>query len=232
MSDATPAPLPRIHSRRLLVIRHAQSEHHLNGLTGGWTDTGLSDLGREQARRLAARLGSELAGVPVTLCASDLRRGIETAAPIAAALGVPIQPEPRLREHNNGAAAGLTVAEASARYPEGFAGSWRADFRPFPDAETWREFNARICSFLEELPEDGPMPLLVTHGGTAMNIIAWWLRLGFEALQGIWFHTPPAGITVLRTDDGPTFSHRGLERLGDTAHLHGLTPPPSLLSAP
>lgn len=219
---------PAITSRRLIVIRHAQSEHHLNGLTGGWTDTGLTDLGREQARRLAERLAEELAGTPVTIYASDLRRGIETAAPVAAALRVPMMPEPRLREHNNGDAAGLTVVEASARFPETFASPWAADLRPFPNAETWREFDARICSFLAELPESSPLPLLITHGGTAMQIIAWWLGIELEAMQRVWFGTPPTGITVLHADDGPDFSHRGIERLGDIAHLHGLSPPPSL----
>lgn len=220
-----------IRSRRLIVIRHAQSEHHVNGLTGGWTDTGLSDLGHEQARRLAERLRMELAGVPITLYASDLRRAAETAAPIAAALGVPVTPEPRLREHNNGAAAGLTIAEASRRYPESFAGPWGTDVRPFPGAETWREFDLRICSFLMEIPAAGPLPLLVTHGGTLMHIVAWWIGIGFEALQRTWFGCPPAGIAVLHADDGPTWSHRGIDRLGDIAHLHGLPLPPLALPA-
>lgn len=219
-----------LRSRRLIVIRHAQSEHHLNGMTGGWTDTSLTDLGQAQAGRLAERLRSELAGVPVVLHASDLRRGIETAEPVAAALGVPVMPESRLREHNNGAAAGLTVAEATARFPDAFAGPWATDFCPFPGAETWREFDARICSFLNELPEDGPLPLLVTHGGTAMNIIAWWLGLGCEALQRIWFGTPPTGITVLHADDGPGWRHRGIDRLGDIAHLQGMSSMPPLVT--
>src|SRR6266540_5612451 len=105
MTPHSPCP------QSLVVVRHAQSEHHVRGLTGGWTDTGLTELGHEQALLLAARLKAELAGAPITLYVSDLRRCLETAAPIAQAVGTEIVREPRLREHNNGAAAGLTVAE-------------------------------------------------------------------------------------------------------------------------
>jgi broad specificity phosphatase PhoE len=215
---------PPNRSRRLLIVRHAQSEHHVLGLTGGWTDTGLTDLGHEQARRLAARLAAELAGAPIRLYTSELRRAAETAGHIAAALGVEPVPDPRLREHNNGAAAGLTHAEAVARFPDSYARSWDTDMRPFPGAETWREFHARTSSFMEALPVDGPMPLLVTHGGTLMNLIAWWLRLEVEALQNLWFGALPASVTVLQADDGPGWSHRGIERLSDIAHLQDLAP--------
>ena len=205
----------------LVVVRHAQSEHHVRGLTGGWTDMGLTELGREQARLLAARLECELGGVPVRLYTSDLQRGLETAAPIAAALGVAAIPEPRLREHNNGAAAGLTLAEAAARFPETYNRLWAMEERPFPGAETWHEFYDRVAAFLDGLPAAGPLPLLVTHGGVIMNIIAWWLRLGPETLQRTWFGAHPASITVLHADETRAWSHRGVERLGDIAHLYG-----------
>jgi len=205
----------------VLVVRHAQSEHHVRGLTGGWTDTGLTDLGHEQAHLLAARLAHELIGVPVRLYTSDLRRGLETAAPIAAALGVAAIAEPRLREHNNGAAAGLTHAEAAARFPGAYNRLWTMDESPFPGAETWHEFYDRIASFLVTLPGDGPLPLLITHGGALMNIVAWWLRLDAATLQRIWFGAHPTGITVLHADEASAWSHRGIERLNDIAHLSG-----------
>src|SRR5436309_3478848 len=82
--------------------------------------------------------------------------------------------DPRLRERNNGAAAGLTYAEASRRFPEACSELWTWDARPSPDSETWREFYSRVAGFLESLSLDGPLPVLVPHGGTAMNIVAWW----------------------------------------------------------
>ena len=200
----------------VLLIRHAESIHGALGLTGGWTDAGLSETGHEQARALADRLSVELAGVPVTLYSSDLLRCLETAAPVAEALGVPVVPAPALREHNNGVVAGRTLAEARARYPESFSTLWGVDTRPFPGAETWREFYTRLADFLARLPPSGPLPVLVTHGGALMNAIAWWLRMDLPTLTNCWFGAPPASVTVLRSDE---WNQRGLERLGDVGHL-------------
>jgi broad specificity phosphatase PhoE len=76
---------------RILVVQHAEKER-----TPG--DPGLTPTGHEQARRVAARL----AGTgPVALWTSPLRRAQETAAPIAAALGLDVVVEPRLRERMN-----------------------------------------------------------------------------------------------------------------------------------
>ena len=34
----------------IIIVRHGQSEHHVRGLTGGWTDTPLTALGHGQRR--------------------------------------------------------------------------------------------------------------------------------------------------------------------------------------
>ncbi len=203
----------------VVLVRHAQSDHHVRRLTGGWTDTPLTALGHEQSRRVAARLRRELGDVPVSLYTSDLLRAQETAAHIAAAFGVEPRPDPRLREHNNGAAANLTMAEASARFPGVFDAPWTADFRPFPGAETGREFSERAGAFIDTLADDGATPVVVSHAGTIIRLVARWLRLPAEALEATIFATHPTGVTVLQADDG---GHRIVERLNDTAHLAGL----------
>lgn len=50
--------------KSLLLIRHGQSEYQVKGLTSGWTDTGLTDLGRRQATYLAKRLKREIGDIP------------------------------------------------------------------------------------------------------------------------------------------------------------------------
>jgi probable phosphoglycerate mutase len=96
----------------VILVRHGQSEHHVRGLTGGWTDTPLTEIGHEQAVRVAARLKEELGQTPITLYTSDLLRAGETARHIARAFGVEPVADPRIREHNNGEGAGLTIDEA------------------------------------------------------------------------------------------------------------------------
>lgn len=41
---------------KIIVIQHCQSEHHINNMTGGWTDTPLTELGRNQSELIGLRL--------------------------------------------------------------------------------------------------------------------------------------------------------------------------------
>jgi probable phosphoglycerate mutase len=203
----------------VIVVRHAQSEHHVRRLTGGWTDMPLTDLGHEQSRRLAARLKSELAGAPIALYTSDLRRAAETADHLAAALNAKPIADARLREHNNGEAVGMTLTEARERYAGVFDHAWSIDERPFPGSETGREFYARLSAFVDDLrDDDGRTPIVVSHGAAIICIIARWLRLTPEALEPIGFSSHTTGITTLTLDK---YGCPQVERLNDIAHLAG-----------
>lgn len=187
------------------------------GLTGGWTDTPLTEAGHDQARLLAARLASELAGRPVSLYSSDLQRAMQTAWHLGEALGAEITLDPRLREHNNGAAANLTIHQAAARYPDTWDIAVPLDTRAYEGAETPREFYDRVGAFIDEIEHDGRVPIAVTHGGTMVCLVARWLRLSAETLNPIGFSAHTTSITVLSEDK----NGRRLERLNDTAHLAG-----------
>jgi broad specificity phosphatase PhoE len=74
----------------LLFVRHAESVSGVEGTFGGPHGCrGLTAPGREQAEKLGQRLAAELRDTPpVSVYSSTLRRAIETAAVIAAALGL------------------------------------------------------------------------------------------------------------------------------------------------
>jgi probable phosphoglycerate mutase len=200
----------------IVVVRHAQSEHHINGMAGGWTDTGLTDLGRSQADSVAARLRSELDGIPCRLYTSDLLRAAQTAEHIARALGVQAEVAPPLREYNNGLAAGLMATEAERLQTEPTEPFM--DWRPYPQAETWREFYRRVAGWMDTLPLDaGEVPVLVSHGGTIKQIVTWWLELDTDRPRQAAFDTATTSITVLRVNG---WGEHSLERLNDTAHLY------------
>jgi broad specificity phosphatase PhoE len=203
----------------IILLRHGQSEHHVRGLSGGWTQTPLTALGHEQSERAAARLKAELGEIPVRLFTSDLLRCQETARHIAAAFGVEAVPDARLREHNNGAAVDLTMTEVRERFPGVFDSPWPLDFRPFPGSETGREFYERAGAFIDTLPDKGPLPVVVSHGGTLICLVARWLGLTPEALEPVGFAFHTASITVLQTD---RHGSRIVERLNDIAHVAGL----------
>lgn len=204
-------PLPT-----LIVIRHAQSISHVTGLTGGWTDVGLTDLGRRQADLLGARLQQDLGNRPLRILCSDLQRALQTAEPIGRVLGRAVEPAPALREFNNGAAAGLT--EEQAQEIEIAPSEPLLDWQPYPEAETWRAFYERVAAFLRAVVhQESPPLILVTHAGTIENIVSWWLGLGLEQLNRYSFEAAPSSLTVLRVNH---WDQNTIERLNDTAHLH------------
>jgi len=206
----------------IILIRHGQAEHNLGELTGGWSSTSLTDLGRRQVEALASRLKDELE-MPCLLYHSDIKRATQTAEIIAEATGLTPIPDPGLREFNNGIAADKTKAEAEPYYTPPTEPI--LDWQPFPGAETWRKFYGRVSDCMDALVrgQDRRM-VIVSHGGTIVNIVAWWLRLEMEALSYVSFKTSPASVSVLTVSD---LNERTLERLSDTAHLHslGLSPP-------
>jgi probable phosphoglycerate mutase len=211
----------------IILVRHAQSQHHVNGLTGGWTDTGLTDLGHRQAACLASRLKQELEGTPIGLVCSDLKRALQTAEVIGQEIGVTAQLIPELREFNNGIAAGMTREEADKirREPTGLFIDWQ----PYPEAETWRKFYWRVTGCMDRLVEEQEgLLLVVTHGGTLVNIVTWWLQLDIEWLSGLSFGAHPTSISVLHTNQ---WGDRELRRLNDTAHLYAEGLAESLLTA-
>lgn len=205
----------------LILIRHGQAEHQVNGLTGGWSDTALTPMGQEQVRLLGKRLCAELDGAPVTLGVSSLRRALQTAAILADALDMAPQVLPELVDLNNGVAAGKTHAQARelARPQTEPAIDWQ----PYPEAETWREFHTRMTGFIEAFSAAQSAPaILVTHFANIDVITSWWLGLPVESPTH--FEIAPASLTVLTTS---RYNERAVERLNDTAHLfaHGLTEP-------
>jgi len=45
--------------KKIITIQHTQSQHHLNGMVGSWTDWELSDLGKIQADNIGRKLSIE-----------------------------------------------------------------------------------------------------------------------------------------------------------------------------
>jgi len=141
-------------------------------------DSPLDLIGRAQAAGAAVAVAPMR---PDAIVSSDLSRTADTAATVAAEVGLSVSLDPRLREINLGEWEGLTRAEARERFPEEYA-SWQAgsDARR-GGGETYAEVGARAAEcIVERLDQLGPGALLVavTHGGTARATIG--TLLGFD----------------------------------------------------
>ncbi len=209
---------PRISPSPLIIlVRHGEAEHLVSNLTGGWTDTSLTENGRLQAKAVAEWLHEELHGKKLNLYCSDLKRAKETAEPIAEVLGLSPGYYIELREKNNGKAAGLTVEEAEKYFTEPPSNKFPLDWLPYEGGETWRQFYARVCGFMDELfPSINDTSIIVSHGGTIHMMVSWWLKLSPESMNDVFFNVETTGVTVLHKP--PTGEHL-IDRLNDTSHL-------------
>ena len=208
----------------IYIVAHGQSEHHVQGLVGGWYDTALTDLGRRQADALAERISELVGEAPdVEVYASDLRRAAQTASPIAKALAVDVTHMSDLRERSYGSAGGRPEAwlDEHAVYvgPDGD----RLDHRDgIEGAETKREFATRIYRAMDRIVQSPcPTQIVVTHGYAVTFAIAAWIRMPLEAVGWVNFRSGAAGLSHLREDD--RWFNRYLLSLNDRAHLAGVS---------
>lgn len=114
---------------RIVAVRHGRTAWNADQRLQGHLDVPLDALGHAQAARLAAALAGE--GL-AAIYSSDLQRARDTAAPLAAALGLPVHTDPALRERSFGRLEGATYAEVERDWPED-ALRWRRrdpDFGP------------------------------------------------------------------------------------------------------
>jgi broad specificity phosphatase PhoE len=144
------------------VVRHGQSTWNAEGvLQGQRADVPLTELGHAQARAAAELLAGCGATSVVT---SDLLRARTTAAPIAHALGVPVEERTGLREQCVGIYEGRRSRDV---WTETDPDAWgRADWRP-AGGESIADVAARLQPVLDELRARSQPVVVVTHGDTA-----------------------------------------------------------------
>ncbi len=158
---------------RILLVRHGETDDNRNRIFQGQKGSSLNDLGREQARRLAARL----APMKITaVFASDLARARETAELVASPHSLTVTTTVALREVDVGAWSGLPYDAVEEKFPEEYA-AWRSglDIRR-GGGETYEELSARMMKVLGSIADsvsDTPdgLALCVSHGGAIRSVI-------------------------------------------------------------
>ncbi|GAS86066.1 glucosyl-3-phosphoglycerate phosphatase [Mycolicibacterium brisbanense] len=169
--------------RRLLLLRHGQTEYNAGSRMQGQLDTELSDLGRDQAAAAAEVLAKRQ---PLLIVSSDLKRALDTAMTLGDRAGLPVQIDERLRETHLGDWQGLNHLEVDAVAP-GARAIWRDDARWAPHGGESRVDVARrsvplvseIVATQHEWGLDEPERpvVLVAHGGLIAALTAGLLGL-------------------------------------------------------
>jgi probable phosphoglycerate mutase len=216
----------------IVLIRHAQPEWVRDGLNV--VDPPLTDLGREQAGRLAAWLAEESFD---EVLVSPLVRARQTAAPVLGALGRVEVVDPWLEEIRDPVWHGTPSEKAERAYAELRGRSSEGRWDGLEGGESMRDFVARIhvgiTEFLDargvvraegDLPvwkiaEPGRRVALIAHAGT--NSVTISHLLGLQPTPWEWDrfvlgHASVSRLEALELADGFTFS---LTKLSDVEHL-------------
>ena len=122
--------------KRLILLRHGQSQWNLENRFTGWTDVGLSEKGREEARHAGQLIAA--AGLTPRYCfTSYLRRAIQTldiALDAMDRLWLPVVKDWHLNERHYGALQGLNKADTAAKYGDEQVHIWRRSYDVAPPA--------------------------------------------------------------------------------------------------
>jgi broad specificity phosphatase PhoE len=157
-----------------ILIRHGTTD--MAGQFCGHSDPPLNDAGRIQVERAASVVPS----VPEVIYCSDLLRARQSAAILAAHLGVPLQVRPGLREIGFGRWEGISWQEIEQRFPLE-SQAWMEHFPAgvIPDGERYDVFRKRVRQEIEFLSAQAESQALiaVTHGG--------FIRTGLHEVYGI-----------------------------------------------
>jgi 2,3-bisphosphoglycerate-dependent phosphoglycerate mutase len=160
----------------VLLVRHGESQPadpaNPFPLVDGHGDPPLDPVGHEQAERVAARLAGEgIAAIYVT----TLCRTAETAAPLAARLGLEPRVEPDLREVFLGDwEGGLLRVKAVERDPAFVRAMEEQRWDAIPGAEPSETFSARVWDGMQRIVAAHPdeRVVVVSHGGVIGQILA------------------------------------------------------------
>lgn len=160
------------------MVRHGATVLSAEDRFAGATDVALSDDGREQTRRLAARLSDDNIKA---VYASSLGRTIETARILAEPHRLQVQSRDEFREISHGRWEGMTRREVEEKFPEE-AAMWENDpytFAPL-GGESGLAVTARALPAFIDLVRQHPGEsiLVVSHKATIRLLLS--SLLGFD----------------------------------------------------
>jgi 2,3-bisphosphoglycerate-dependent phosphoglycerate mutase len=145
---------------KLVLVRHGQSTWNLENRFTGWTDVGLTDLGRGEAHE-AGKLLREGGYVFDVAYTSVLRRAVQTLWIVLEEMNLEWIPESKawqLNERHYGSLQGLNKAEMAEKFGEAQVKIWRRSYDVPPPPLDWGDerhprFDPRYASLTpEQLP--------------------------------------------------------------------------------
>lgn len=204
--------------KNIYVVTHTESIHHVQGLAGGWYDTSLTENGRNQARKIAVALYSEIGEQNIPIYSSDLKRCAETAEAFAEVFSSTVILDRNLREMSWGDADGKNQEWLRKNITPNPTDGNRLDHKIIRNSESRRDVGTRIQSSVNQIvnkPDNNI--IIVTHGFALTCVIMAWLRIPVENMDYCRFHARPGGVTLLHEDD--LFNNRSVMYINKQDYL-------------
>jgi broad specificity phosphatase PhoE len=206
------------------LIRHSESEWHLENKYAGHTDICLTKTGKKQSQDIALWASSlELTG----LYSSNSLRATQTAKPISDYCKIPLRIDSRLREVNFGTIEGLNPMEFRLKHPDLYR-----DFldKPaetvMPEGESGTLALERAWGAVEKILIDHPTGnvLVIAHGTLIRLIACRFLGIDLNEYRRVFPLVPNAGRMWFRThpetsSDGRTVARAGLIKFDQATPL-------------
>ncbi len=141
----------------LVLVRHGQSDWNLENRFTGWTDVGLTELGRKEAHTAGKQL-KEKGFVFDVAITSVLKRAIHTLWIIQEEMSlewIPVTFAWELNERHYGALQGLNKAETAEKFGDAQVKIWRRSYDVPPPALDWDDerhprFDPRYAGLTKE----------------------------------------------------------------------------------
>lgn len=175
----------------LIIIRHGQTLANLNNWYYGFTDSPVTERGREQAKAAGIFI-DRLNFRPDSIYISERTRTHETLELMGFKKSSAVI-DHRINEQNMGAFECMTYQEIEAKFPQAF-NEWNSDFNNYkpPGGESHLEMYNRVRSFMEELIEKeqggSKRILVVAHGGVMHSAYTYINRENLDSYYSVYFN--------------------------------------------
>ena len=199
---------------RVFLIRHGATELSTEDRFAGAVDVLLSDAGRDQARRLGARLAREEIAVAF---ASPMKRTMETARLVVEPHRIEVNPIDGIREIAHGRWEGMKREEVERQFPEEYARYEEDPFSFAPvEGESGLQVTARALPALLRIVEEhcDARIVIVSHKATIRLLLS--TLLGFDPRKyRDRLDQSPCALNILDFQD---VAHARLTLFTDTSH--------------
>ena len=200
--------------KRVVLIRHGESQWNLENRFTGWVDVPLSPKGEQEARDAGEKLRAFRFEHAFTSVLTRAIKTLEIVLDVIGQTGLPVERDQALNERMYGDLQGLNKAETAKQYGEAQVKLWRRsyDVRP-PGGESLQDTADRVLPYYREhiwprLAKGEPL-LVVAHGNSLRALVMHLDRLSREDVLEL---NIPTGAPLLYELDeqGQAVTHRYL----------------------